>query len=210
VDSAGNAYVGGSTLSANLPVTPGAYQTTPGSGFVAKINVAAPSFAVTGFPSPTTAGTAGTFTVTAQDANGNTLTGYTGTVHFTSSDSQAVLPADYTFTAADQGSHTFSATLKTAGSQSIYATDTTTAMVGGGQLFIHVNPAAATHFSISGPSSIAAGTAFGLRSRRWTPTATSPRTILAPSTSPTRSVAPRCPTTIPSRARTPACIPSRA
>src|SRR5260221_7554791 len=26
-----------------------------------------------------------------------TLSGYTGTVHFTSSDSQAVLPADYTF-----------------------------------------------------------------------------------------------------------------
>ena len=29
-----------------------------------------------------------------------TLTGYTGTVHFTSSDAQAILPADYTFLTA--------------------------------------------------------------------------------------------------------------
>ena len=46
-------------------------------------------------------------TVTAQDAYGNTATGYTGTVHFTSSDGQAVLPADYTFAAGDNGTHTF-------------------------------------------------------------------------------------------------------
>src|SRR5579864_800260 len=37
-----------------------------------------------------------------------TLTGYTGTVHFTSSDAQAVLPADYTFVPSDAGSHQFS------------------------------------------------------------------------------------------------------
>ena len=36
-------------------------------------------------------------TVTAVDAYGNVATGYTGTVHFTSSDGQAVLPANYTF-----------------------------------------------------------------------------------------------------------------
>jgi hypothetical protein len=161
LDSAGNAYVGGITESPNFPTTPGAYQ-TGGGGFVAKINTASPAFAVTGFPSPTTAGAAGTFAVTAQDANGNTLTGYTGTVHFTSSDPQAVLPPDYTFTAADQGVHTFSATLKTASLQSLYATDTTTPTMDGGQLFIQVNPAVATHFVLSGPSSITAGTAFNL------------------------------------------------
>src|SRR6478609_1159906 len=53
-----------------------------------------------------------------------TLSGYTGTVHFTSSDSQAVLPADYTFVSADAGSHQFSFTLKTLGNQTITVTDT--------------------------------------------------------------------------------------
>src|SRR5262245_25448907 len=82
---------------------------------------------VSGFPSPTTAGASGTFTVTATDGNGNTLTGYTGTIHFTSSDPQASLPADYAFTAADAGVHTFSATLKTAGTQWIMVSDTANA-----------------------------------------------------------------------------------
>ena len=77
-----------------------------------------------GFPSPIQAGVAGNFTVTALDAFGNIATGYGGTIHFTSSDGQAVLPANYTFTAGDGGVHTFSATLKTAGSQSLIATDT--------------------------------------------------------------------------------------
>jgi hypothetical protein len=63
-----------------------------------------------------------------KDAYGNTVTGYTGTVHFTSSDGQAVLPANYTFTATDAGVHTFSGgvTLKTVGSQTVTVTDTLT------------------------------------------------------------------------------------
>ena len=69
---------------------------------------AAASFAVTGFPSPTTAGVAQAFTVTALDAYGNIATDYTGTVTFTSSDGQAALPANYAFTSAiggDIGTH---------------------------------------------------------------------------------------------------------
>src|SRR5207247_6804116 len=84
-------------------------------------------FGLSGFPSPTTAGDAHALTVTARDNSGNLLTSYAGTVHFSSSDSQAVLPADYTFTAADGGTHTFSVTLITAGTQSLAITDTTTA-----------------------------------------------------------------------------------
>jgi hypothetical protein len=38
LDSAGNAYVGGQAGSSNFPTTPGAYQTTPGGGFVLKID----------------------------------------------------------------------------------------------------------------------------------------------------------------------------
>ena len=53
-----------------------------------------------------------------------TLSGYTGTVHFTSSDAQATLPADYTFLPTDAGSHVFSFVLKTPGDQTITVTDT--------------------------------------------------------------------------------------
>jgi hypothetical protein len=113
----------------------------------------ATTLAVTNFPSPTTAGTAGTFTVTAKDANGSTAPGYTGIVAFSSSDGQAVpgngLPTNYTFVAGDHGVHTFSATLKTAAPQSITATDTTTTSITGTQSGIVVNPAAPDHFALA-------------------------------------------------------------
>ena len=49
-------------------------------------------------PASATAGSAFTFTVTAEDPYNNTATGYAGTVHFTSSDAAAVLPANATLT----------------------------------------------------------------------------------------------------------------
>jgi probable HAF family extracellular repeat protein len=122
----------------------------------------ASSFVTSGFPSPTTAGTAGTFTVTAKLADGTTATGYAGTVHFTSSDVQAVVPGDYTFTTADQGVHTFGAILKTAGMQSLTATDRTSGGVTGTQAGITVNPAAASRLLVSAPATAHAGTKFGL------------------------------------------------
>jgi ELWxxDGT repeat protein len=121
------------------------------------------SLAVTGFPTITTAGAAGSFSVTALNADGTTDTNYTGTVHFTSSDPQAVLPADYTFTTADAGVHTFSGVvLKTAGTQSLTATDTVTATDTGTEAGITVNPAAASQFLISAPTSVTAGLPFSL------------------------------------------------
>jgi hypothetical protein len=51
-------------------------------------------------------------------------TGYMGTVSFTSSDANAVLPATYTFTTNNAGVATFSAILNTVGVQSLTATDT--------------------------------------------------------------------------------------
>jgi len=129
--------------------------------YVANFSVSGTSrLAVVGFPSSTTAGVAGTFTVTAENASGGTATGYTGTVHFTSSDPQAVLLADYTFTAADQGIHTFTVTLKTAGSQSLTATDTTTGGSAASETGITVNPVAASTLNLAGfPSPTNAGLA---------------------------------------------------
>jgi hypothetical protein len=116
------------------------------------------AFQVSGIPSPATAGQAQTFTVTALDDSGNPLPSYTGTVRFSSTDPQAVLPADYTFTAADHGVHTFSATLKTMGTHAISARDATTGIMGI-ESRITVNAAAASTMSVSGfPSTTTAGT----------------------------------------------------
>jgi hypothetical protein len=123
------------------------------------------SFSVAGFPSPVTAGAARTFIVTARDSYGNVATGYTGTVAFTSSDGQAKLPASYTFLASDRGQHTFSATLKTAGNQSLTTRDTTTWAITGSQGGITVNPAAASYPGIIAPASVTTGTAFSITVR---------------------------------------------
>ena len=69
---------------------------------------------------------------TVLNPNGTVDTGYTGTIHFTSSDPQAVLPANVTFSPANAGVATVSVTLKTAGTpaqprpspQSLTAQDT--------------------------------------------------------------------------------------
>jgi hypothetical protein len=106
------------------------FSTVSGSTAVGVSNVS--SFLVSGFPSPIHAGVPGTITVTAQDTSGATLTGYRGTVHFISSDPRAQLPNDYTFTAADNGVHTFTngVTLNTPGTQSITVTDATARVSG--------------------------------------------------------------------------------
>jgi hypothetical protein len=75
-------------------------------------------------PASVTAGTAFTITVSALTADGHVDDQYTGTVHFTSSDGAALLPADYTFTKGDLGVHTFTVTLNTTGSQTLTAADT--------------------------------------------------------------------------------------
>jgi predicted secreted protein len=111
-------------------------------------------------PTTAEAGTAFNMTVTALDPSNNVMTGYTGTVHFTSTDSMAVLPADATLT---NGTGTFSASLDTAGNQTITATDTATAAITGTTSTIGVSAATTgTHFVVSAPSATTAGTAFNL------------------------------------------------
>ena len=74
----------------------------------------------------------------------------------TSSDQQAGLPANYTFSAADLGSHTFSVVLKSSGSQAI----TGTAGSVSGQAAVQVGAAAATNFVVSAPAAATAGASF--------------------------------------------------
>ncbi len=92
----------------------------------------AAALVVSGYPSPRAAGLAGSVTVTAKDAFNNTVPNYVGTIQFSSSDGSASLPANYTFTAGDNGVRTFTngVTMNTVGVQSITATDTATSITG--------------------------------------------------------------------------------
>jgi hypothetical protein len=105
---------GGKSSTASLNVAPG-----PAS----RLSLTAPT-------NPVTAGSPFPLIVTLTDQYGNVATGYTGTVHFTGSDPAwmlgilATAPANYTFTAADAGVHTFSVTLITPPSQTVTVTDT--------------------------------------------------------------------------------------
>jgi hypothetical protein len=88
-----------------------------------------------------TVGTTKAFTVVALNAANQIVTGYTGTISLTSSDTAATAsatatgtqtllsgttPFTYQFTATDNGSHTFYVTFNTPGPQTLTATDTTT------------------------------------------------------------------------------------
>jgi len=65
------------------------------------------------------AGDALQITVSALDRSSKVVAGYLGKVSFSATDANAVLPAEYTFTAADNGVHVFTVSLKTAGAQKI-------------------------------------------------------------------------------------------
>jgi uncharacterized repeat protein (TIGR03803 family) len=160
--SSGGVLSGTPTIAGSSSFTVTATDSTGATGSQAYTLAAYPtSFGVTGFPSPIAAGGSGTITVEALDANGNPCPSYTGTVHFTSSDPQAVLPANYTFTSGDAGKHTFSVTLKTAGTQSLTATDTATGSLTGTASGV-VNPAAAAKFLLTAPSGVTHGVAFSV------------------------------------------------
>ena len=88
--------------------------TTPAAG-----STVATHFMVTA-PANATAGIPLQFTVTALTANNATATTFGDSVHFTSSDESATLPANATLT---NGTGSFSASFVTAGSQTLTATD---------------------------------------------------------------------------------------
>src|SRR5205823_2022487 len=108
-------------------------------------------------PASATAGNAFTFTVTALDQFNNVATGYGGTVHFTCSDGQAVLPANSSLSG---GTGSFSATHNS--TLTLHdALPISQAIVAYTANAVTVNlVAAATHFQVSAPASATAGNAF--------------------------------------------------
>ena len=161
-------FPGGVTL-----VTPGTQTVTatdPSSGITgsATITVTGSVSAVAAFvlsvPASVTAGSPFDVTVTAVDSNGNVVPGYTGTVAFTSTDTAAgvVLPSNYTFTASDSGVHTFpgGVTLVTPGTQTVTATDVSSAITGSATITVTSPVPAAAQFVPSVPASVTAGSPF--------------------------------------------------
>lgn len=83
-----------------------------------------------------TAGVSFSLAVNALGSDSLPTADYRGTVRFTSTDPDAVLPGDYTYTAADSGSHNFSGVmLRTGGAQTITVTDTSAPAVTGSRTF---------------------------------------------------------------------------
>ncbi len=119
-------------------------------------------------PAAAAAGEPFDVTVSARDQFDNVATDYRGQVRFTTSDPSAdpapVLPADYTFTAADQGSHTFvgGVILQTVGPSptQVTVTDLTPLSSPSATLLVSVGGGAATRIELSGPASAVAGTPF--------------------------------------------------
>ena len=144
-------------------VSPGTSNITAKQGSVtspaAVLTVTGATHFAVSAPGIATAGNAITVTVTALDQFNSQVPGYTGTVHFTSSDAQAVLPANSTLT---NGTGTFQVTLKTLGSETVTATDTVTGTITGTSGSITVGSGLATHFLVAGSPSVTAGTAFSL------------------------------------------------
>ena len=163
-DAGVHVFTGGFTLKTLGSQSVTATDTTTGTitGVQSGIAVASSGAAVTlkvSTANPFVAGAGHTVTVTAKDAYGNTATGYLGTIHLTSTDAQAVLPADHTFVAGDAGVYRVVITLKTAGSRSVTATDMVTATITGSQTGITVTPGTARSFTVMTANPSVAGVA---------------------------------------------------
>jgi streptogramin lyase len=141
--------------------------TTGGTGGVSvTVNPAGAAYLVVtiSLTSPDVAGTSGTVTVAAYDQYNNLASSgpdqYLGTVDLSSTDKQvSALPPSYTLTAGDGGSHTFTGVaLKTAGNQTVSATDSVTSSITGTSAAVDVVSASASQALItSGPLTLVAG-----------------------------------------------------
>ncbi len=116
----GNALTGAGTYT--YSATSGSLTSASSTESVTASSGAAASLTMTGLATFTAPGLTGSAVVKAVDASGNTATSFTGTVTLTSTDATATLPASYTFTSADAGTHSFSVTLNTAGTYTVSAT----------------------------------------------------------------------------------------
>ena len=153
----------GGSLTASITLIASAASNEAFRGVAFAPQLPAIHFSVSPSSGTVTAGSTFSVTVTAQDSSNVTVPGYTGTVHFTSSDGNPAvnLPANYTFLASEHGVHTFtSVKLVTAGSQTVTATDTSGG--GFGTATLTVTPAALQKLGVTAPVDATAGTPFSI------------------------------------------------
>lgn len=113
-----------------------------------------------GLPSTPQAGSASSFTVQGADQYKNPVSTYVGTVHLTSTDSAATLSND---TAASNGAVSLSATLRTAGNQTLTFADTADAsLAGSATVSVNAASASAVIGSLSGPTTAGSGRALSM------------------------------------------------
>jgi probable HAF family extracellular repeat protein len=109
-------------------------------------------FSLTGLTGNATTGVAiNNVTLTALDASEQVVTGYVGTVRFTSTDSALTPIADYTFGSGDAGAHTFAVTFNTAGNQTLTATDTANSAINVTSAAVTVDTTTAQTITFSPP-----------------------------------------------------------
>jgi hypothetical protein len=101
-------------------------------------------------PPSVVAGESVNITVVARTTGGFVSTGYSGTLHFTSTDRSAVLPQDYTFIpSVDAGRKTFPVTFQTGGTWNFSAQDVSSTSLRASASNIPVRAGAATHLEIA-------------------------------------------------------------
>jgi hypothetical protein len=103
-------------------------------------------------PLSSSTGSAANVAVTALDVKDHPAPDYTGTVYFLSTDIAAVLPANYTFTPADAGTHTFPVTFNTAGPQRVRVIDMVVASITGSTDIINVLQSHSLTITLAGTS----------------------------------------------------------
>lgn len=113
-------------------------------------------------PAEVTAGSSFDVEVLVSDAAGNAAADYTGTVHFTSDDARATLPADTVFTSAHAGRQTVSVTFETAGTHTLTVEDPANPSLVA-QVSVRVVAAPATTFALTAPALVASGASTTVR-----------------------------------------------
>ncbi len=119
-----------------------------------------PAAFVVGSTAPTvTTGSPTTITLVTTDAVGNPTSGYTGTVSFRSTDPRATMPAPFTFSGQTTALAPSPAIFRTAGNQTVSATDATAPSISG-SVAVSVTPGPPAALEVSGiPSPTSAGVA---------------------------------------------------